>query len=45
MIRNLDIDANIEELEQMFSKFGLINKVTLICDKYTGKSKGYLIKK
>ncbi len=43
IVRNLDIDTSIDEIEKLFSKFGLVNKVTMICDKYTGKSKGYLI--
>jgi RNA recognition motif-containing protein len=40
VVRNLDIDTSIDEVEKLFSKFGLVNKVTMICDKYTGKSKG-----
>jgi polyadenylate-binding protein 2 len=39
-VHNLHIDTTIDELEQLFNKFGLVNKVTMICDKYTGKSKG-----
>jgi RNA recognition motif-containing protein len=40
VVRNIDFQSSIDEVELMFRKFGLINKVTLICDKYTGKSKG-----
>lgn len=39
----MDLDTSIDEIEKLFSKFGLVNKVTMICDKYTGKSKGYHI--
>lgn len=42
MIKNIDLEATIDDIEKLFSKFGLVNKVTLICDKYSGKSKGYL---
>ena len=40
MVKNIDMEATIDEIEQLFSKFGLVNKVTLLCDKYTGKSRG-----
>jgi RNA recognition motif-containing protein len=40
IVKNLDEEINIEELERLFSKFGLVNKVTLLYDKATKKSKG-----
>lgn len=39
-IQNLDSETSLDELETLFNKFGLINKVTIMCDKITGKSKG-----
>jgi RNA recognition motif-containing protein len=40
VVKNLDEEINIEELERLFSKFGLVNKVILLYDKATKKSKG-----
>jgi hypothetical protein len=40
-VRNISTDCNIDELEILFNKFGLVNKVTFICDKYNGEFKGY----
>jgi RNA recognition motif-containing protein len=41
MIKNIDNETNIDELEKLFSQFGFVNKVTFICDKYSGSFKGY----
>ena len=40
VLRNLDKDTTMEEIEQLFNKFGTVNKVTFICDKYSGVFKG-----
>ena len=38
--KNFDKETSIDEIEKLFSKFGIVNKVTMICDKYTGVQKG-----
>ena len=40
VVRNLTDDTSIDELEKLFSQFGLVNKVTMLYDKSTKKSKG-----
>jgi hypothetical protein len=40
IVRNVHPDSSIEELEELFNKFGLVNKITFICDKYSGTFKG-----
>lgn len=42
MVKNIDFEATLDEIEKLFNKFGLVNKITLICDKYSGRSKGYV---
>lgn len=39
-IKNVDFTATPEELEEHFKSCGDIIKVTILCDKYTGHSKG-----
>jgi RNA recognition motif-containing protein len=39
-VRNISFKTDINELEKLFAKFGIINKVTFICDKYNGEFKG-----
>jgi polyadenylate-binding protein 2 len=39
-IKNLDYDTTPEEIEEHFKICGVVNKVSLVCDKYTGASKG-----
>ena len=33
----------MDELEEKFREFGLVNKITVMCDKLTGKPKTYKI--
>ncbi|KAJ8598317.1 hypothetical protein CTAYLR_007545 [Chrysophaeum taylorii] len=40
-VGQVDYDATPEELQSHFSSCGTINRVTILCDKFTGKSKGY----
>lgn len=40
-IRNFEDGTSVDELEKKFREFGLVNKVTIMCDKLTGKSKAY----
>lgn len=37
----VDYSATPEELQQFFGSSGMINRVTILCNKYTGQSKGY----
>ena len=37
----VDYGAAAEELEQHFHGCGSVNRVTILCDKYTGHPKGY----
>jgi RNA recognition motif-containing protein len=39
VIRNLSKNTTIEELEKLLGQFGLISKITILYDKYTGVSK------
>ena len=39
IIKNFEDGTSIDELEEKFREFGLVNKVTLMCDKLTGKPK------
>jgi RNA recognition motif-containing protein len=43
IVKNINSDSNIDELEHLFNKFGVVNKVTFICDKYNGQFKGYIL--
>eukprot|EP00731_Ephydatia_muelleri_P026920 Em0018g1020a len=40
-VGNVDYHATAEELGQHFHGCGAINRVTILCDKYTGHPKGY----
>jgi len=40
-VGNVDYGATAEELEQHFHGCGSINRVTILCDKYTGHPKGF----
>ena len=39
IVRNFQDGTSLDELEVKFREFGLVNKVTLMCDKLTGKPK------
>ncbi|XP_030368335.1 embryonic polyadenylate-binding protein 2 [Strigops habroptila] len=40
-VGNVDYEATAEELEVYFSSCGEINRVTILCDKFSGHPKGY----
>ncbi|KAH9853718.1 hypothetical protein C2E23DRAFT_867736 [Lenzites betulinus] len=40
-IGNVDYSATPEEIQQHFQACGTINRVTILCDKFTGHPKGY----
>jgi len=40
-VGNVDYGATAEELESHFHGIGSINRVTILCDKYTGHPKGF----
>ncbi|SPC65643.1 related to poly(a) binding protein II [Ustilago sp. UG-2017b] len=40
-VGNVDYGATPEELQQHFQSCGTINRVTILCDKFTGHPKGY----
>ncbi|KDN47980.1 RNA-binding domain-containing protein [Tilletiaria anomala UBC 951] len=40
-VGNVDYSATPEEIQQHFSSCGTINRVTILCDKFTGHPKGY----
>lgn len=40
-VGNVDYSATPQELEQVFNSAGVINRITLLCDKFTGLPKGY----
>ena len=39
-VGQVDYEATAEELQAHFAPCGVINRVTIICDKITGHSKG-----
>jgi polyadenylate-binding protein 2 len=39
-VKNVDYDACPEDLEEHFKHCGLINRITILIDKYTGLPKG-----
>jgi RNA recognition motif-containing protein len=41
-IKNVDFSATPEDLEEHFKSLGAVNRITIICDKYTGIPKGYI---
>ncbi|KAJ1020010.1 hypothetical protein NDA16_004291 [Ustilago loliicola] len=40
-VGNVDYGATPEEVQQHFQSCGTINRVTILCDKFTGHPKGY----
>ncbi|KAG9016251.1 hypothetical protein FRB90_003605 [Tulasnella sp. 427] len=40
-VGNVDYGATPEELQQHFLSCGSINRITIVCDKFTGNPKGY----
>lgn len=40
-VGNVDYGATPEEIQQHFASCGTINRVTILCDKFTGHPKGY----
>jgi polyadenylate-binding protein 2 len=40
-VGQVDYEATPEELQTHFNSCGMINRVTILCDKFTGQSKGY----
>ncbi|OJT10488.1 Polyadenylate-binding protein 2 [Trametes pubescens] len=40
-VGNVDYSATPEEIQQHFQACGVINRVTILCDKFTGHPKGY----
>ena len=41
-VGNVDYGATPEEVQQHFQSCGTINRVTILCDKFTGHPKGYV---
>ena len=39
-VKNVDFSATCEELEEHFKAYGSVNRITIICDKFTGIPKG-----
>ena len=42
-ISQVDYSATAEELEQHFHGCGSVNRVTILCDKFTGHPKGFVL--
>lgn len=40
-VSQVDYDAKPEELQEHFASCGTINRVTILCNKFTGKGKGF----
>jgi polyadenylate-binding protein 2 len=40
-VGQVDYDSTPEELQALFQSCGTINRVTILCDKFTGQPKGY----
>ncbi|OQS06418.1 polyadenylate-binding protein 2 [Thraustotheca clavata] len=40
-VGQVDYEATPEELQALFQSCGTINRVTILCDKFTGQPKGY----
>lgn len=40
-VGQVDYESTVEELRSHFAPCGTINRVTIICDKITGQSKGF----
>ena len=41
-VSNVDYGADPEELQQHFKPCGTINRITILCNKHTGKPKGWV---
>ena len=41
LIFQVDYAVTPEELQNHFKDCGVINRITILCDKYTGQPKGY----
>ncbi len=39
-VKNVDFSATPEELEEHFKSQGKVNRITILCDKFTGIPKG-----
>lgn len=42
IIKNFEDGTSMDELEEKFREFGLVNKITIMCDKLIGKPKTYV---
>ena len=42
-VGNVDYGATPEELQNHFQSCGTINRVTILCDKFTGHPKGFAL--
>lgn len=42
-VGNVDYTSTPEELQNFFADCGTVNRVTILCDKFTGHPKGYTI--
>ena len=40
-VGNLNYNLNDNDLEELFSEYGTVTKVTIIKDKFTGQGKGF----
>jgi len=40
-VGNVDYSTTPEELQEFFSSCGIVNRITILCDKFTGHPKGY----
>ena len=40
-VGNVDYGSTPEELQAHFASCGIIDRITILCDKWTGKPKGY----
>jgi RNA recognition motif-containing protein len=40
-VGNLDFKVNEHDLEKLFGEYGKVSSVTIIVDKYSGRSKGF----
>lgn len=40
-VKNIDLSVTPNDLENLFKQFGIINIVSLLCDRYSGTLKGY----
>jgi RNA recognition motif-containing protein len=40
-VGNVDYSTTPEELQEFFNSCGIVNRITILCDKFTGHPKGY----